>query len=764
MENNRRPILYKGEVYSKVIEKRSGGDSKQPHLTYDQARTRVLADIAVTKSEVASTPADKKLPHEFVICVRMSQGFSAKSYYPKSLFDSIGENGQAEEIGSRIWRDADGEDSLPDTGKLFFVRTTNAGLEQLESKLSQEEDSVTKAFAYDVRKIEAVNTLTADEQILGIPSNWEEGRLEAVLHPFAQDKDLVLSNFLNLLGDSGANLEKVKYKQYESGVTFVSLYGDKEIIAKVAEYNPLRTIHPLDLRDLPKINRGSPINGGPDPAQGTKPEVVVGVFDGGINPNNPYLENYTEDTDAIHSPQEPDYIDHGTQVCGAVLYGSLNDYSSGQTLPDPKVSVKSFRVLPPNDLADPDLYEVIDAIEEVVPNNLDIKVFNLSLGPNGPILDDHISRFTFACDLLSAKYNILFTVAVGNDGKLDGGLARIQSPSDIVNGLGIGSYTKKDGKLVRAPYSCLGPGREGNKLKPDLLAFGGCDQYPIHLISHNLNEKIWNMGTSFASPIVAGYAGQLIGYSEGAIDPLVARALLIHTVNSENISTHNNELGHGTLAETVEDVVTCKSNSYTLIYKGELLPGKFAEFKIPWDNSIDAGKVNFRWSIAVSTAIDPQSPDDYTASSIVMSFYPNSNKFIFSKKGEGKKTINIVEQSAIAQQLLESGWEQAKFPVSGSAPVPYAPEDELRADMKWDSVDTRNLNKMVSSVTDPIFHIHALSRGRRYANRKIRFAVIMTVEPTDETVDLYSKVIAKFDALVPIKLNLEVTSQVNIES
>jgi hypothetical protein len=256
MDKNRRPILYKGEIYSKSIQKKLGGKKKEPAISYGAARERVLSDIEKTKQVIEKIPADKKLSNEFVVCVRLSPEFSAKSYYPSALFDSIGQNGQAEEIGSRLWRKKEpGTEKDSETGKLFFVRTTTKGLEQLEEQLSQDELGTAKNFAYDVRKIESLDTLTSQEQISGIPTNWIEGRLEAVLHPFEKDKDAALKNFLELLKESKVDLEKVRYKQYESGITFVSLYGTKETISRVADYNPLRTIHTLELRDLP-VTRG----------------------------------------------------------------------------------------------------------------------------------------------------------------------------------------------------------------------------------------------------------------------------------------------------------------------------------------------------------------------------------------------------------------------------------------------------------------------------------------------------------------------------
>ena len=87
------------------------------------------------------------------------------------------------------------------------------------------------------------------------------------------------------------------------------------------------------------------------------------------------------------------------------------------------------------------MYSTIDIIERVVSERSDIKIYNVSFGPKGAILDDDINRFTYVCDKLSYDapdgINPLFCIAAGNDGNLEKPLNRIQSPADMVNGLGI---------------------------------------------------------------------------------------------------------------------------------------------------------------------------------------------------------------------------------------------------------------------------------------------------------------------------------------
>jgi subtilisin family serine protease len=757
-DNPRRPILYRGELYSSFVEKKTGGGSKEPLVKYEDARAKIISDIANVKEAIRTIPNEKRLPNEFVVCLRMPEEFSAKSYYPDTIFDTNISKFGLKEIGSRRWTEESSR-SVNTGGKLFFVRATEKSLESLRERLDKSEDFLTKQFKTDISKISSLDILRPTEQILGIDDNWQSGRLEAVLHPFYLDKQLSLSQFITLIEKSGLNKNNVKVKQYGEGVSFLSFIGNREMLTSISGYNPLRTVHPLLMRNLPSLSRGQIINGGPQiPDFKKKSSIVVGVIDGGTERNNPYLQNYVVSEDAVSEPEHSEYVSHGTQVCGTVLYGPLNDFNANAKLPEPFVSVKSFRVLSSNTI-DPDLYDVIDAIEKIIPANRDISVYNLSLGPKGPILDDSISRFTFSCDLLSKQFEILFCVAVGNDGEITG-YDRIQSPSDSVNSLAVGAYTKRNGNLQKAPYSCIGPGREGNKLKPDLLAFGGCDQTPIHLIGSSVGQKVWNMGTSFASPIVAGAVGLIIGGSNKAINSLTGRALIVHSVSEKNGIGHSLNLGHGILPESMNDVITCKDKSYTLIYQGEIEPGKFAEFQIPWVNEIIQGRAILRWTVSVLTDVDAQSPDDYTSSSVETVFYPHSNKYRFEKNGK-TATVDIASETAKVALLLSTGWKQSNFPISASG-NPHKTEEDLRLDLKWDSMDTREVSKRAISLNNPKFHLHAMGRGSRVNQSKVRFSLVLSLEAPAATVDLYSKVLAKYNALVPLTLSVDVSVPVTV--
>ncbi|MCW9020449.1 MAG: S8 family serine peptidase, partial [Flavobacteriales bacterium] len=438
MDDNipKKPILFKGEVYSQLVPKGGGGNTKQMRHSFEEAREIVLRDVENIKTSLQNMPSSYRLPNEVILSFILEEGFSAKSYYPDSLFDLDSEKFGLTEVGSRIFRyeEANEEnEEVVKTTKMLFVRATKNSLESFQRQLNISNERLTDKFKNDIQKISSIGFLPLDEKALGFPEDWESGRLEAVLHPFDIDSNVTLDHFLGKIKACGVEMDDVRYKQYKSGVTFVSFPGNKDVLGSISEYNPLRTVHPLKMRTLPDINRSTVVKGGPtEPSFSKKSSIVVGVIDGGINPSNPFLKNYSEAEMSVSGNPILDFTNHANQVAGAVLYGALNKYSSNEELPEPSVSIKSFGVISDQTPDDPNLYDIIDAIEDIVPANENIKVYNLSLGPRGPILDDNISRFTYSCDLLSKTYEVLFCVAVGNDGEVTG-YNRIQSPADSVN-------------------------------------------------------------------------------------------------------------------------------------------------------------------------------------------------------------------------------------------------------------------------------------------------------------------------------------------
>ncbi len=767
MDKQRRPILHKGEVYNVPVERTMGGPTNEPTISYSNARDKLLKYFSDMSEQVASIPKENRLPNEIVVCYRMESGYTAKSYYPKSLLKtSVREpkNIRIEEIGSRLWR-ANKKDDNPK--KLFFVRTNEAGLNYLTHKLGTAEDKLPNNFKLDVRRIKNVSLLNPEERILGFPDDWKSGVIELVLHPFLKDADNLTKHFNKILKKIGIDFSTISSKIYEDGMTFISFTCNKKALDKLAEYNPLRSVHPLKVRMLPDLRSAPTSNDSPkNPKYIKTPEVKMGIFDGGLAvTGNNYFEGFSENIDLVPSTKDALGEKHGTAVTGAALYGPLNKYKKTDILPHPDVYIKHYRVLPKSDAKDSNLYEIIDAIEKIIPENKDIKIYNLSLGPSGPIIDDQISRFTYAIDRLQSLHDVIFCTAVGNDGEHNP-FGRIQSPSDSVNGIGVGAHTLIDGAIKEIEYSCYGPGREGNKHKPDVSAYGGCERNKIHLIDTTSGNRLLDAGTSYASPIVSSLLAQIIGYSNGSIDTLTGRALLIHKSNGSkkgNRPEHHKRLGHGYIPEAREDVVNCEPNSYTLIYRGEVPAGKYVQLRIPWlSDLVKKGKITFKWTLAINTTVNPHSPDSYTTSSLETIFYPNAYKYRF-KKNKTLKTLDIQDNVAEVEHLISNGWLKSNFPVSDGGIVPYSDEYFLRSEeLKWDTIDYRNRTKMATGVKEPMFHLHALTRGGKKHN--VKYAMVLTVIAPEAEIDIYSKILQNYDALVPVKLTLDSDVPISIKT
>ncbi len=210
--------------------------------------------------------------------------------------------------------------------------------------------------------------------------------------------------------------------------------------------------------------------------------IRVAIFDGGL-PANTVLDKWVNrfDPPGIGAPV-PAALDHGYAVTSAVLFGSLTTSAAAQ----PYTYVDHIRVWDDKSGADPlELYDVLARIRNTLDTSPKYDFINLSLGPNLTIEDDDVHAWTAVLDEYLADGLCLATIAVGNDGDADAteGLNRVQVPSDIVNGLSIGACDHNGAGWKRAPYSSVGPGRSPGIVKPDLVAFGGCDTYPYQVLS-----------------------------------------------------------------------------------------------------------------------------------------------------------------------------------------------------------------------------------------------------------------------------------------
>ena len=772
-EARRRLILGNGEQYVANVQKAAFGRTPDFPRTYNQARALVQTGVSAALAQFELLPAAKKLPEEAVLCLRLHPDVTAKSYDPAALFEDVP---QLKKVGSRYYKEAISniastkrmvrlkEDDAKDVeGRLVFVQSTPDGFQRLIRELDRPESAVRTPFRQAIQRIERFDLLHSDEQIMGFDEKWKEGRVELIFHPTRIQPDRQLRFIFDLFDEFGVPTDTSRPSVYPGGPTFVSCHLTRAALNALTDTNPLRAAHPLVFAGFNDLRNGKKFPAPKPPGTATRSTIKVGIFDGGVDPTVPLLQGHVEEdtTLAIKTAPLASYIAHGTAVAGAVLYGALNGVKSTTNLPTPPVSVVSIRALPVSNPKDRDLYEAIDVIENAVPKRPDIKVFNISFGPVGPILDDRISRFTYVLDTLAYNHRVTFFVAVGNDAETPG-LERIQAPSDLVHGMGIGAFTLVDGEPTVAPYSCRGPGRECGKIKPDVSAFGGCENFPMHLVSTVAGQKVHDWGTSYASPFAARVGAQA---SEGfdRSSALLSRALLIHSAVHPNGSP-DHLLGHGIIPESVDDILTCDEGSVTLVFQGEIIPTRYIRLPIPLPTALDIpGKVQIAWTIAGLPPTDLNHPGDYTCGCIEDTFYPNSQVFTFTEpvKVKPKKVVMHLEndEKEIAK-LVAKGWHKSDFPQSESGNK-YKDETQRRAlDCKWEPVVRREKSKFSTGLFEPSLILHGI--GRHGVGDRFGYVAVVTVRAPKYKGDLYAGVRTQYPALAPIRVKTEAEIRVAI--
>ena len=756
MKKEKYPIIASGELYVENISKKMNFSPREWPHDYETAKENICRDLDVIKKKIETN--EEIFLDEKILCIRLEPKLEAKSYVPNSLMVSD----DMKIVGGRKYSFID-ENGEQKDAKLYFVRTQNSGINELEKTLKSGSKDDVDRWKQQIQSIRNIDLLSAEEKVQGLTDEWEEGVIEIVLHPLHKGIQKMLDVFSEI---SGLSPEEMMVRSYENGLTFISAICDRKIVSAVQKFNPLRSLHPMGVIDLEPMRMIQEVEG-PKPAKKKmRSNIVVGMFDGGIVDSHVLLEGYAKSNDIVDTVATQNSLQHGNSVCGAILHGHLGGKTNTDELDNPAVFVESFRVLPSEtkitDERDAEsiygMYETIDQIEDVVKKRKDIKLYNLSFGPKEPILDDNISRFTYALDRLTYKVeegeeNPLFCTAVGNDGNAGEYLNRIQPPSDMVNGLAVGSYTYNAlNQKIRADYSSVGPGREGAKTKPDLLEFGGSQECPFIVVGSN-NDKIGiSAGTSLATPVATGKIGRMMAKSP-SITPHLGRTLLIHNASNTSVM-RDDKCGYGFGRENIDDILNCDGNRVTILYSGCLPAGSTVKLPV-FSPRIHQSKGNVCVTWRITTIVNPDitDTDAYTNNCIEDTFYPNSAIFNFTKRGKKPIKLNLVnpEEAKQMESLLEEGYKMSELPVSGS-PKKDKSENALRnRDLKWDTVIKKTKSMHAKSLLNPFLTLHAIGRNG-YEHEEIKYFVAVTIEAKGYNGNLYDNILQVYPNLLPIRI------------
>ncbi|MDY2575048.1 MAG: S8 family peptidase [Bacilli bacterium] len=283
-------------------------------------------------------------------------------------------------------------------------------------------------------------------------------------------------------------------------------------------------------------------------------EPTIGVIDT-LFDKRVYFSDWVEYHEMVDEniPKSTDDYRHGTAVSSIIVDGPrLNPWLDDGC---GNFKVRHFGVCLGKEFSS---FSIIKMIKQIIIENLDIKVWNLSLGSSREVNDNFISIEASILDQIQHDYDVIFVVAGTNS--FSENIKKIGSPADSINGLVVNSVSKKG---LSAKYS-----RRGLVLsffaKPDVSYYGGTEEEYINVFEP-LGPQLVG-GTSFAAPWIArklSYLIDVLGFNKE-----VAKALIIDSARGWEESPSPEKValyGNGIVPIRIEDIISTKDDEIKFV-------------------------------------------------------------------------------------------------------------------------------------------------------------------------------------------------------
>ncbi|MCG7495611.1 S8 family peptidase [Vibrio sp. Of7-15] len=718
-------IIGYGESLTDKVEVKSGGGSKKHPYTFSEARDRLVQDLSVVIEDIDSKPVEQCANGEVVIKFIQHPSYLAKSYYPTSLFNKY----DIQDVGSKSLRIKPQNWAVkkhPEQGltSCIFVSGTREKFEAMLNSIKH--DNLPDGTKEIIQSIENVSSIKPEEKIKHVDIEQQELKLEVVLHASEEDSAVRKSfgDYSNTLGGT-VDWERAKIV---GGLTFlpVTIHNGHE--QELAEFSHLRA-----LRSMPKLrfNRPDATRMSLKDAfslpkfKALNNDFKVCIFDGGIGNEHVIKEWVTEYIPSDVDMGHPSLLAHGSEVCSTYLFGPYNE--NQPIISDPYSSVDIVRVLSASD-TDPDLFDVLTRIEDVLKQK-EYKYINLSLGPRLAIDDDDVHVWTSVIDRLLQDGHCFATVAIGNDGDLEGEYARIQPPSDMVNCFAVGASNTEGNAWKRASYSCVGPGRSPGVVKPDGIIFGGSNEELFKVYSPLTHSIVGTLGTSYAAPYALRVAAGVDAITDFDLSAPTVKALMVHHANKEG--NDQNDVGWGLLPNSPEAVVECLDDEAIVVYQGELNKSEHLRIPIPVPEGIDCTWVHLKATFCFNAITDPEHPLHYTRSGLDIVFRGNESKVTGEATHADTKTF---------------------FSVGNL----YETEEDLREDAhKWETCISRSQRFKKATLLNPVFDVkyHAREKGGGVQKElePLKYSLVLSIRAEGDT-NTYNMVLQQNQTLQSVKV------------
>ncbi len=353
---------------------------------------------------------------------------------------------------------------------------------------------------------------------------------------------------LNILDDNTIIL----YKDALSILVRHAPYLIAMAVEDISDYELPKEYEEEDIFELEQVTKN--VSEFPEPID----EPYIGVLDTAFD-KRVYFEKWVDYEDRymddLADITEKDK-EHGTAVDSIIVDGpSINpklDDGCG------RFRVKHFCIARNGNNS---TFAIMRRIEDIIKNNLNIKVWNLSLGSNMEIDKNFVSQEGALLDKLENEYDIIFVVAGTNQTeKLQD---RIGSPADSINSLVVNAVKRNGEKVSYA--------RRGKVLsffnKPDICYYGGDEGEKIRTCI-GTGQRM-NQGTSFAAPWISRKMAYLI--YKLRLSREIAKALIIDSATGWDVVDDKKAeyYGFGKVPIRIEDIINSERDEIKFYIESE---------------------------------------------------------------------------------------------------------------------------------------------------------------------------------------------------
>lgn len=438
-------------------------------------------------------------------------------------------------------------------------------------------------------------------------------------------------------------------------------------------------------------------------------EPTIGVIDT-LFDTDAYFAEWVSTQNRIPAdiPIKMDDKFHGTSVCSIIVDGptlnpKLNDHCG-------RFKVRHFGVATSGRFSS---FEIIRQIREIVMENQDIHVWNLSLGSAMEISRNAISPQAAALDQIQREFDVIFVVAGTNVPKEQEGRTDmlLGAPADSLNSLVVNAV---DMNGMPASYTRIGPVLSFF-YKPDVCYYGGDGTTKeTGMCICNGCKILYSDGTSFAAPWVARKLAYLIEVMH--IKREIAKALIIDSAagwDEKPIRKGDRfRKGYGIVPKSISDIVQCQDDEIRFVMYGTAEEWETYTFKLPVPVVNGMHPYFARATLAYFPSCDRNQGVDYTITE--MDVY-------LGRLGDKKGKLGIVPINK-NKQCDENDW----------GPTEEKARKEYR---KWDNV--KRIAEAVNPRARPkpigirqMWGLKIVSKDRRTdgSKDKLAFGLVVTLK------------------------------------